>query len=335
MPSLNVAKYIRQCMDSVITQTLPDIEVICIDAGSTDGTYEILQEYALADPRIKLIQSEKKSYGHQMNLGLDAANGEFIGIVETDDWVDADMFKQLYDAAEKHNADVVLSNYFLYFSPPEEKDLFFEKLANCGYNSLISGFSNDCALFGVPPSIWSGIYRRDFLADNHIRFHETPEASYQDASFHFMVCTTAQRIWLMRDAFMHYRQDNENSSSKSEDKVWCICDEMHYYEDYVRRYADAEKIIPLYMPFKFEKYVWNFNRIGKKYQWNFFVKMRKEFLAHKKDGLLDPRCFPKNTWNLLQKLIKEPIRFYLIFCKGNRIFTCVRKSYFDWRTGKS
>jgi len=136
MPSLNVAKYIRQCMDSVITQTLPDIEVICIDAGSTDGTYEILQEYALADPRIKLIQSEKKSYGHQMNLGLDAANGEFIGIVETDDWVDADMFKQLYDAAEKHNADVVLSNYFLYFSPPEEKDLFFEKLANCGYNSF-------------------------------------------------------------------------------------------------------------------------------------------------------------------------------------------------------
>ncbi len=128
-------------MDSVISQSLTNIEIICIDAGSTDGTYEVLQEYASADSRIKLIHSEKKSYGHQMNLGLDAANGEFIGIVETDDWADADMFSRLYEAASKHNVDVVLSNYFLYFSFPKERNVFLEKLANCEYNSLTSGFS--------------------------------------------------------------------------------------------------------------------------------------------------------------------------------------------------
>ncbi len=335
IPSLNTAKYVRKCMDSVISQSLTNIEIICIDAGSTDGTYEILQEYALADPRIKLIQSEKKSYGHQMNLGLDAANGEFIGIVETDDWADADMYSRLYEAASKHNADVVLSNYFLYFSFPEEKNVFLEKLANCEYNSLTSGFSNNCALFQVPPSIWSGIYRRTFLAENHIRFNETPGASYQDASFHFMVCTAAKKIWLLRDAFLHYRQDNENSSWKSEDKVWCIFDEMHYYEDYVRHYTDAEKVIPRYMPFKFEKYVWNYNRIAQRHQWKFLVKMREEFLEHKKDGLLDSRFFPKRTWTLLQKLINEPICFYLMSCKGNRFFNSVRNFYFDWRTGKT
>lgn len=75
MPSLNVAPYIRECMDSVICQTLNDLEILCIDAGSTDGTREVLEEYAGKDARIRLIESDKKSYGYQMNLGLEAAAG--------------------------------------------------------------------------------------------------------------------------------------------------------------------------------------------------------------------------------------------------------------------
>lgn len=322
-------------MDSVIAQTLSDIEIICIDAGSTDGTYEILMEYASADPRIKLILSDKKSYGYQMNLGLDAAKGEFIGIVETDDWADKDMFRQLYEAASKNNVDVVFSNFYLYTTRPEEKDVFYEKSANCEYNTITTAFANDCELLQVPPAIWSGIYRLTFLKENHIRFNETPGASYQDASFHFMVCTAAKRIWLMKEAFLHYRQDNENSSTKSKDKVWCVCDEMEYYEDYVRRYADSEKIFPMYMPAKFSKYLWNYNQVVKNAQWKFLVRWRKEFLAHQKDGLLDRQFFSQRLWDLLQKLLNEPIRFYLMSCKGNRVFTTIRKYYFDRRTGKA
>ena len=125
MPSLNVARYIRQCLDSVIAQTLRNIEIICIDAGSTDGTLEILQEYEAKDARVKIIRSEKKSYGYQMNLGLDAARGDYVGIVETDDWADPEMFEQLCQAADGNKAEVVFSNYYNYYSSPNERSEFF------------------------------------------------------------------------------------------------------------------------------------------------------------------------------------------------------------------
>ena len=91
MPSLNVANYISECMDSVINQTLSDIEILCIDAGSTDGTLDILRDYESKDNRIKVIVSSMKSYGHQVNMGLDMAKGEYIGIVETDDYIESYM----------------------------------------------------------------------------------------------------------------------------------------------------------------------------------------------------------------------------------------------------
>ena len=114
MPSLNVASYSRETMDSVISQTLKESEIICVDAGSTDGTLEILKEYASSDDRIRVILSEKKSYGYQMNLGISAATGEYIGIVETDDYVEPDMYEKLFDAAEKNYADIVKGAFDLF-----------------------------------------------------------------------------------------------------------------------------------------------------------------------------------------------------------------------------
>lgn len=114
MPSLNVAAYVRECMESVIRQTLKDIEILCVDAGSTDGTWEILRKYADKDKRIKLIHSEKKSYGHQMNLGIREATGSYIGIVETDDYILPKMYERLYTYALDNDADFVKSDYYAF-----------------------------------------------------------------------------------------------------------------------------------------------------------------------------------------------------------------------------
>jgi len=81
MPSLNVVRYIRECMESVISQTMEEMEILCIDAGSTDGTLEILEEYVRKDRRVRLIKADKKSYGYQMNLGLKEALGEYTGLI--------------------------------------------------------------------------------------------------------------------------------------------------------------------------------------------------------------------------------------------------------------
>ena len=320
MPSLNVAPYIRECMESVVNQTLTDIEIICVDAGSTDGTREVLEEYAAKDPRIKLIHSDKKSYGYQMNLGLENATGEYIGIVETDDWAELNMYHELWSAAEAKNVDVVKSNYYWHYTKPTVEDKPFENLVGCVYSSVISPREN-LQVFSSAPAIWSGIYRRSMLEEYQIRFNETPGAAYQDASFHFMVCTVADTLYLLNKYYLHYRKDNENSSVNSDEKVYCVSDEMHYYESFLNRYPDYKRaLIKPYMALKYEKYSWNYSRLAAQFQWNFLYLTYKEFSEHEKRGYLEPSFFTNKAWADVKSILVSPVSFFRNTCK--KLCTC-------------
>ena len=113
IPVLNGAEYIRECMDSIVGQTLSDIEIIPVDAGSTDGTLEILKEYAKKDTRIKLLTADKKSMGYQYNLGIQNADGEYVGFCESDDYLASDMLEKLYRTAEERGEmDFIKSDFF-------------------------------------------------------------------------------------------------------------------------------------------------------------------------------------------------------------------------------
>lgn len=315
MPSLNVANYIRECIESVIKQSLNDIEIICVDAGSTDGTWEILQEYARADSRIRLIHSDRKSYGYQMNLGLAAAKGKYIGIVETDDYAAVDMFETLYLAAESHQADFVKSNYYWYTTKPSVQNKPFNNLAKCKKEAVFCPLE-DKTIFTVTPSIWSGIYSRQILFENNIQFNETPGASYQDTSFHFMVCTVSKRCYLLDQYFLHYRRDNENSSVNSPGKVFCVSDEMHYYEEFLSKNSEYKACIePFYMALKYEKYRWNYARLAPQFQWEFLELFYKEFQEAKKHGLLQQELFPPTHWGTLTQILENPIRYFQNSCK--------------------
>ncbi len=114
VPVYNVEKYLRQCMDSLVNQTLKDIEIICIDDGSTDSSPVILDEYAEKDVRVRVIHKSNAGYGHSMNIGLRMARGEFIGIVESDDFADLEMFERLYIIAVEKNVEFVRSNFWIY-----------------------------------------------------------------------------------------------------------------------------------------------------------------------------------------------------------------------------
>lgn len=212
MPSLNVAGYIRQCMESVIKQTLTDIEILCIDAGSTDGTYEILKEYASADSRIRLLQSHKKSYGYQVNLGIDMAVGEYLGIVETDDYIEPDMYEVLYNTAVKHDLDFAKAGFDVFITPAKEEHYQLSyPMPDC--NQILSSeyftgkqLSNDIY-------IWNGIYRLSFLREFKIRLNESPGAAFQDCGFRYLVDTNLRRGMFLNQSFYRYRRDNSSSST--------------------------------------------------------------------------------------------------------------------------
>lgn len=230
MPSLNVKKYIKECMDSVVGQSLRELEILCIDAGSTDGTLEILKEYARSDKRIKLLHSPMKSYGKQINMGFDLAKGKYIGVVETDDYIAPHMYEKLYAIAEENRLDFVKADF-----------MGFVKLHNGQRYFDIGKVWTDEELYGKVLSveeypklyirdvnIWKGLYNRNFLINYEIRLNETPGAAFQDIGFCHLLLAYAGRGMYIKDMLYFYRRDNEASSSS---KPYGIC---FAYQEYKR-----------------------------------------------------------------------------------------------------
>lgn len=109
VPVYNVENFLPDCLDSLVSQTLKEIEIICINDGSTDNSPKILEEYAKKDPRIQVIHQENSGVSYTRNKGLEHVRGEYTGFVDSDDWVDLDFFEKLYKTAQKHDADIAVA----------------------------------------------------------------------------------------------------------------------------------------------------------------------------------------------------------------------------------
>lgn len=310
MPAYNVERFIEECMDSVLAQTLEDIEIICIDDGSKDRTGEILDGYAAVDSRITVVHKENSGYGDSMNAGLERATGEYIGIVETDDFIEPEMFRRLYSIAAGKGADVVKANYFDYYSDRPDKCKKTGTLDIAGMYDMIFSPEDNQRVFMVAPCIWSGIYRRELITDNGIRFTVTPGASYQDTGFAFKIWACAGSVYLTDEAYLHYRRDNESSSVNSPGKVFCICDEYDEIEKFIKdtgktQFEDIKNAI------KFNQYRWNYNRLGVEYRYAFLLRIIDEFGSLYKEGGLNRESFDEDRWEELRALLEDPQKYFI------------------------
>lgn len=217
IPSLNVVDYIEECLDSVRSQCVKEIEILCIDAGSEDGTREIIEETARIDDRVKLIDSPIKSYGFQVNTGIKEARGEYISIVESDDKILPGMYATLIDYSERYKADFVKTDYYLCKTLRDGEQLLYDpvmKYQTNLYDKLINPASNP--LLQMENSyIWNGIYRTGFLRENNIFLNETPGAAFQDIGFYHKVICRSTRALYVKNAFNVYRIGREGASTGS------------------------------------------------------------------------------------------------------------------------
>lgn len=306
MPSLNVASYIRECVESVCNQTFKALEILCIDAGSTDGTREILQEMAEKDSRIRIIDSDRKSYGYQMNLGLKAARGQYIGIVETDDYIDSDMYESLHEAAEKYNVEVVKANYYNHKNGTDE---FYELLAGLPYERVIHP-RDHLSLLTRRASIWSGLYKKKFLEQNGISFLETPGASYQDTSYILKVWIAAEHVCLIKKAFLHYRLDNPNSSVNSRDKVFFVRDELSAVFEYLNSKPEKKKVYEkIIWDCEANIYEWNYNRLTDEMKYVFLTGVQQRYQEGLKNGRYDRRYIRWAVWKMVNQVAENPMLF--------------------------
>ena len=300
VPVYNVERFLPQCLDALCGQTLRDIEIVCINDGATDGSPAILHEYAARDARIRVIDKENTGYGASLNLGISQAQGEYIGIIEPDDFPDKRMFKKLLKVAERTHADVVKCNYFNYF---EGSDHLVENFAGLPYRRAFDPVDYPQVVCSIP-SIWTGLYRKTFLEREGISLRETPGAAFQDAGFSLKVWFAARTCALVKKPLLHYRMDNPGSSSKTTDKVFTVCEELADAEAFLRQRPErARVLLPWLAVDKWGKYRWNYERISASEHVAFAQRMLDEYRASQDANELDYSLFKLEDAALLRNLL--------------------------------
>ena len=274
IPVYNAEPFLDECMHSVLEQTFDDIEIICIDDGSKDNSGRMLDDFALKDERVKVIHKENTGYGHSMNLAISEASSEYIAIVEPDDYISKDALKILYsyvkENKQKGPIDFVKGNYYQFST--NKKPCVVEPFSKKYLSNRVIKPRKYIITFRGTGSIWTGLYRREWLIKNNVKFLETPGASYQDTGFYIKCIFEADRAIFIRDAVYYYRIDNQNSSVKDNSKVFAIVDEFNSLED---RYKGESKAVKIINSLKLDKYSWNYNRLSREGQLAFMEEYQK------------------------------------------------------------
>ena len=316
IPTYNVEMYLVECMESVIHQTLKDIEIICINDGSTDGSLEILKSYAQKDDRIVLVDKENGGYGIAMNIGLEKATGEYIGIVEPDDFVKLDMYESLYQIAKDNDLDFVKADFYSFKRTDEDDmNMVYNHLSKNpeDYNKVFNP-SEDTEAIRYIMNTWSGIYKKEFIEKHHIRHNETPGASFQDNGFWFQTFIFATRAMIVDKPYYMNRRDNPNSSVHNREKVYCMNIEYDHIRDILMEHPELwERFKGMYWYKKYNNYIGTIRRIGMEYRREFVERFSAEFKRGLEKKELDPSVFSVAAWKKIQVVAAEPDTFYKVW----------------------
>ena len=286
---------------------MKDIEIICINDGSTDSSLEILKEYAKNDTRIKIINKQNTGYGHSMNVGLDNAQGEYVGIVEPDDYVELNMYEDLYSKAKETNVDFIKADHW-HFS--EDMIQHYKEYCASEYYNRIINPKTDKKILNCDTCIWSGIYKSDFLKSKNVKFNETPGARYQDQGFYWQTTILADSFYILNRAFYHYRFLNTNSTSNPNGFNW-LKPEYDYILGIINKCPELKaEFIYLYRHYEFCTYLCRYKRLGKKQKKKKLQILRNEYITALKNNEIDKSLFTSYEASLFDALVKNPKKFY-------------------------
>ncbi len=316
IPTYNVEAYLIECMESVTRQTMKDIEIICINDGSTDNSLEILKEYKDKDPRIVLVDKENEGYGVGMNIGLDKATGEYIGIVEPDDFVPLNMYEDLYNTAKENDLDFVKADFYRFTRNSENgnMELIYNHLDSTGenYNQVINPYEKPYITKFIM-NTWSGIYRREYIEKYHIRHNTTPGASFQDNGFFWQTFIYAKRCMFLDKPYYMNRRDNPNSSVNNKQKVYCMNVEYDFIRDIFMQKGNEElwdRFKYYYNYKRYFSYIFTIGRISDEFKREYVERISKEMKRAVELEEVDMNVFTPRTQERFGLLIKDPEGYY-------------------------
>lgn len=208
IPCYNVAEWVKKCLNSVLTQTYTNLEVIAVDDGSTDNTAEILKSYT--DYRLRIVTQRNKGVSAARNNGIDYATGDYIAFVDSDDWLEPDMYSRLYQAIVNENANVSVCNYNLAYDDRIERQ--YSKLFNGATNiqdDTYIYFMKYCACAKPNNYIWTRLYDADLVKNSGVTFENYKLGD--DVLFNFKLLPYIKRIaWIPEGYYNYYQRTSSN-----------------------------------------------------------------------------------------------------------------------------
>ena len=223
VPVYNVERYLRQCLDSLVNQTYQNIEIICVDDGSTDASSEILTEYALKNSKVRVICQENSGLSVARNVGFSFATGEYVMYVDSDDWIDVCTCEKAVFKAEEHAADLVMWPYIREFPNRSAPKVIFSEektfhAAECRelqrrmvglLGTELAHPENADALC----TVWGKLYRRELIAQNEIHFTDLQRiGTYEDGLFNLHYLAHVKNATYIPDYLSHYRKNSGMTS---------------------------------------------------------------------------------------------------------------------------
>ena len=320
IPVYNVEQYLRQCLDSVVNQTLKDIEIILVDDGSTDSSLSICNEYAQKDSRIKVLKQNHKGAGAARNKGLEIARGEYLSILDSDDFFELDMLDTMLFESQKYDLDICICNSQDY---DEQTQNFFNN--NAIKKDLlppIKVFSvNDIPMYIFQFCIgwsWDKLYKREFVINSNLKFQNL--RSTNDMLFVFMSLVLAKRISYIDKIFVNHRQNRPNQLSQTRDKdPFCFIKAIYALKNGLKKIKLYKLLEQSYINWTIDFCIWQTNTISAKSREAIIKKLKREtFLKLKIYNKQENFFFNKSYYEWLKSIATEQV----IYKKGlERIFS--------------
>lgn len=208
VPVYNAGEYLHKCIDSILQQKVSDLELILVNDGSTDNSGEICDSYAVQDNRVNVIHKKNEGVSSARNKGIKSATGEYIGFVDSDDWIEPDMFSRLYSEADKNCADVVMCDANTVYS---DGSILPDTITGLSANKVLnkSDFTPGL-LLETAGAVWRCIYKRNLLLENNIRFPVDIKFS-EDRIFNIRAFGCADKVVYLKESYYN-RYVNKKSA---------------------------------------------------------------------------------------------------------------------------
>ena len=281
VPVYNVEPYLPQCLDSIVNQTLKNIEIICVNDSSTDNSLNILNHYAEKDPRIKVVTQPNGGAGAARNRGLSLAAGKYLSFLDSDDFFEPDMLELAYNKAVCDKADFVVFQSDQYYTDRKEfvsVPWTLREKEIPPYTPFNHRQMTDNIFKVFVGWAWDKLYDREFVEKNHLRFQE--QRTSNDMLFVFSGVAVAKRISVVKKVLAHQRRDAKDSLSKTRENSWhCFYDALSALRDRLKSEGLYDELEKDYINYALHFSLWNIRTLAEPTRSRLIEKMKSQWFS--------------------------------------------------------